>query len=175
MICPSCGEVNLPGADECHRCLFDLAPLDLPTGHDRIEVRLLHDLVWQLKPKPAITVQVNDELGYALQVLVEKGLGAVLVTDTTGALVGILTERDYLNKVVGVMPGFHQRRVAEVMTHSPETISPYDTLALALQKMDVGGYRHLPVVEDRIPVGVISVRNLLKYITRLCKEPGLTS
>jgi len=43
-----------------------------------------------------------------------------------------------------------------------------DTLALALQKMDVGGYRHLPVVDEGKPVGVISVRDMMRHLTRLC-------
>ena len=44
-----------------------------------------------------------------------------------------------------------------------------DTLAFALHKMDVGGYRHLPVLKDGKPTGVISVRDMLRHITRLCK------
>ena len=47
-----------------------------------------------------------------------------------------------------------------------------DKLAFALLKMDVGGYRHLPVVKDGKPAGVISVRDLLRHITRLCNEYG---
>jgi CBS domain-containing protein len=54
------------------------------------------------------------------------------------------------------------------MTRNPETVSLNDSLALALQKMDVGGYRHLPVVEDGKPVGVISVRDMMRHLTKLC-------
>jgi CBS domain-containing protein len=57
------------------------------------------------------------------------------------------------------------------MTRDPETVTPDDPIGLALQKMDVRGYRHLPVVEEGKPVGIISVRDVIKHITRLC-EPG---
>ena len=45
-----------------------------------------------------------------------------------------------------------------------------DTLAFALHKMDGGGYRHLPVLKDGQPLGMISVRDMLRHITRLCKD-----
>ena len=45
-----------------------------------------------------------------------------------------------------------------------------DTLAFALHKMDVGGYRHVPVVKGGQPLGMLSVRDMLRHITRLCKE-----
>jgi CBS domain-containing protein len=43
-------------------------------------------------------------------------------------------------------------------------------LALALSKMDAGGYRHLPVVEDGKPVGMISVRDILRHIIAVCPD-----
>jgi CBS domain-containing protein len=54
------------------------------------------------------------------------------------------------------------------MTRDPETVVATDTLAFALHKMDSGGYRHLPVLAEGRPVGVISVRDMLHHFTRLC-------
>ena len=105
----------------------------------------------------------------AIRVMGENNVGSVLVMEGD-LMVGILTERDFLTKVAG-QPGFENRPVGEFMTTKPETVSPLDPLAFAMQKMDTGGYRHLPVVgENDCPVGVISVRDVLKHITRLCKE-----
>ena len=56
------------------------------------------------------------------------------------------------------------------MTSQPETVTTSDTLDFVLHKMDVGGYRHLPVLNGERPAGVISVRDMLKHITRLCKD-----
>ena len=60
--------------------------------------------------------------------------------------------------------------VEPFMTPNPETVTAEDTLAFALHKMDIGGYRHLPVLTDDRPSGVISVRDLLRHFTRLCKD-----
>jgi CBS domain-containing protein len=73
-----------------------------------------------------------------------------------------------LTKVAGRVGPSEPRPVSEFMTRNPETVGPADTLAFALGKMDGGGYRHLPVLQDGKPVGVISVRNVLTYFTRMC-------
>ena len=69
-------------------------------------------------------------------------------------------------------PAFGCAFVAEFMTARLETVRETDTLAFALHKMDSGGYRHLPVLRDGQLTGMISVRDVLRHITRLCKPPG---
>lgn len=170
MYCPSCNHLNLPGADQCGKCQLDLATLDLPTAHDKVEASLMTDPVSVLNPRPPVTVPANATLGDAIRAMMDRGVGAVLVTAADGGLVGILTERDFLTKVAGEA-GFERLPVDRFMTVQPETVAAGDPLALALQRMDVGGYRHLPVVDGAIPVGVVSVRDVLRHITKLCKEP----
>ncbi len=169
MICPSCGYANLPGADECVKCQFALASVDLPTPGDKVEGSLMADTVAVLKPRPPVTVHETAPLGTAVGVMIATKVGAVLVTGADDSLVGILTERDFLAKVAG-QNGYEGLPVRQFMTSNPETVSPTDPLAFALRKMDVGGYRHLPVVEHGKPVGVISVRDVLRHITKLCKD-----
>ena len=60
--------------------------------------------------------------------------------------------------------------VSEFMTPNPEAVRPTDTLAFVLHKMDGGGYRHLPVAKDGRPLGMVSVRDMLRHITRLCSR-----
>jgi len=170
MLCPSCGHANVPGADECARCLFPLASIDAqPAGTDAVEASVLQDPVRTLKFRPPVTIPVDAKLGLALDRMVEHGVGALLVVDAGGRLVGILTERDYLRKVVGLLPDYAHQPLKDYMTVDPETVDPNDLLAVALQKMDVGGYRHLPVVEeDGRPIGLVSVRDVIRHITRLC-------
>ena len=171
MICPSCGHQNLPGADECARCMFGLMSLDRQLeAHDRVEVSVMTDSVRSLRPKEPVTISASALLGDALQLMVDKEIGALLVTDETKRLVGILTERDFLTKIVGLIGDYPHQPLKPLMTPNPETVGPEDTLALALHKMDVGGYRHLPVVENGKPIGIISVRDVIRHITRLCKD-----
>ena len=60
--------------------------------------------------------------------------------------------------------------VSQFMSDSVETVSIDDPLAFVLHKMDVGGYRHLPVVENGKPVDIVSVRDMLRYITKLARR-----
>src|SRR5690242_6126389 len=100
MICPLCGHRgNLPGADWCAWCQFDLAAVDRPAPSDRVEASLMAEPVAVLGPKPPVTVAADADLGRAVREMIGRKVGAVLVTDPAGCLVGILTERDFLTKV----------------------------------------------------------------------------
>src|SRR5436305_467094 len=143
MYCPACGHLNLPGNDVCERCLVSLAHVDGPVPHDRVERGLMTETVAGLCPREPVTVPADADLGRAARLMLEQKVGAVLVTDPAGGLVGILTERDFLCKVAG-QPGFEALPVRDFMTPNPETVAPTDPLAFALGRMDAGGYRHLP-------------------------------
>lgn len=169
MYCPACGHLNLPGNDVCEQCLVSLAHVDGPVPLDRVERGLMSVSVAGLSPREPVTVPVSTDLGQAIREMTDRKVGAVLVIDPAGELVGILTERDFLCKVAG-QPGFEALPIRDFMTPTPETVAPTDTLAFALGKMDAGGYRHLPVVADGKPVGVISVRDILRHVTRLCQD-----
>lgn len=87
-------------------------------------------------------------------------VGAVLVVRGE-QLVGIFTERDALNRVMAEGRDPAATRLAEVMTHDPKTVAADETLGYALLVMHEHGFRHLPVLEERRPVGVISARHAL--------------
>jgi len=101
-------------------------------------------------------------LGEALAVMRERRGEALLVVD--GArLLGILTERDVLRRVLGqnVDPS---RPVSDFMTAQPATLDAGATLVEALLAMEAGGYRNLPLVEDGQVVGLLRQHDLLDYI-----------
>lgn len=169
MLCPSCGSANLPGADSCARCELPLTTLDGPTPADHVEDSLMTHTISVLKPKPPVTISSESPIHDAVVIMMSHGVGALLVIDIHQSLVGILTERDFLTKIAG-HSDFDLRPVREFMTANPETVQLTDPLAFAVRKMDVGGYRHLPVVEKGVPVGVVSVRDVLKHVTKLCRD-----
>jgi|SRR5215211_2670976 len=91
--------------------------------------------------------------------MVEREVGAVLVLDGD-RLVGILTERDVLRAVArGIRD---DAVVADWMTTDPETIEPGESTRHAATLMMHGGFRHLPVTEDRAVVGIVSIRDLMR-------------
>jgi CBS domain-containing protein len=169
MICPNCGHDNLPGSEECTSCLQDLTQLDRPVAQDRVERSLMEDPVSVLRPRHPVTIGPTTSVREAIQTMLARDIGALLVVDRAGKLLGIFSERDLLIKVAGLEDS-SAIPVGEVMTPHPESVTADDTLAFALHKMDIGGYRHLPVVDGNIPTGMISVRDMLRHITRLCND-----
>jgi CBS domain-containing protein len=169
MICPNCGHDNLPGSEECAGCLQDLTQLDQPTAQNKVERSLMEDPVSALRPHEPVVVRPTTTVREAIQVMLARDIGAVLIVDADGRLVGVFSERDLLTKVAGIVDAFVDRPVQDFMTRNPETLTSTHTLAFALHKMDSGGYRHLPVISNGRPTGVISVRNMLRHFVRLCK------
>ena len=88
-------------------------------------------------------------------------IGAILVVDDQGRLAGLFTERDVLNRVVAQGLDPDSTRLTAVMTADLQTASPDKPLAHALHMMFEGGFRHVPVVEDGRPIGMVSARNAL--------------
>jgi len=86
--------------------------------------------------------------------------GALMIVEK-GALVGIFTERDALNKVLAEGLDPDKTKVSKVMTKNPQTVNGDMPFTHALQMMHEGCYRHLPVVEGTRPVGIISLRDAL--------------
>ena len=169
MICPTCNFDNLPGNDQCRRCQADLTQLDRPTAQDRFERSLMEETVATLRPRKAVTLPETARVGEAIQSMLACDIGAVLIVAADGRLVGIFSERDLLTKVASEAD-YAAKPVRQFMTPNPETVCETNTLAFVLHKLDGGGYRHLPVLRDGLPVGTISVRDMLRHMTRLCND-----
>jgi len=97
-------------------------------------------------------------------------VGAILILDGD-RIAGIFTERDLLNRVMAKRLDPDSTALADVMTPNPATIVPDKPLAHALVMMHEGGYRHVPVVEDGRPLGMVSARDALgQELTELENE-----
>src|SRR5262245_24407589 len=122
MICPTCEADNLPGSEHCWRCLSDLTQLDQPTARDRVERSLMEDPVSVLNPRPAVRVAPEATLRQVMDTMQAENVGAVVVVDAAGAMLGIFTERDLLVKVAGIVPDYADRPVRDFMTRKTETV-----------------------------------------------------
>ncbi|MGH8597969.1 MAG: CBS domain-containing protein [Gammaproteobacteria bacterium] len=96
----------------------------------------------------------------AAQLMQRNRIGAVLIMEGE-RLAGIFTERDALFRVIAAGRDPSATRVAEVMTRDPRTISPDRPFGHALHLMYEGEFRHVPVVENGRPLGMVSARDAL--------------
>ncbi len=130
-----------------------------------IDARLFAEPIKSLHRRAGrVTVPPGTTIGQAARIMKEYRVGCVLVEDA-GKLVGIFTERDILAKLVGT--GYDPATVAVdgVMTRNPETLTPDDPIAFALQRMSVGGFRHVPLVDSEGgSVGILSVKDIVDYL-----------
>lgn len=90
----------------------------------------------------------------------EQRVGSLMVVDGE-RLAGIFTERDALFRVLAESRNPQTTRLGEVMTVDPQTVHPDKPIGHALHMMYEGGFRHVPVVENGQPVGMISARDAL--------------
>jgi CBS domain-containing protein len=108
-----------------------------------------------------LAVAPEDTIGEAAQKMVENGVSSVVVSDF-GRLIGILTERDLTRAVAGRTHS-SEARVREWMTADPITVSASTPVEEAARTMLDQGFRHLPVVEDERPVGIVSIRDVARW------------
>jgi len=163
MKCPSCGQANLDGADMCEHCEQPLLFDSDSSATSMVEENLLHDPVIGIATAPPVIVSPNRPIGDVLELLVEHSIGCMIVADGDQA-VGIFSERDALMRIGAAVESLRDAPVERFMTAAPETLDADAPIAFALHMMNVGGYRHLPVVSDGRIVGVVSIRDILQYL-----------
>jgi CBS domain-containing protein len=164
-LCPLCGKQNIPGDDECAECGQPLNDSHLAPPSNEVERTLLGDRIQALVPKSPITVAPTAPVGEVLRLMVQHRIGCVLVAEGDRPL-GIFSERDALRKIGPNAADLAARPVSQFMTPNPQTLVADAKIAFAVQRMDVGGYRHLPIVDDRGElVGIISARDILRHLT----------
>jgi len=108
-----------------------------------------------------LAVEATASLTEAAAQMHARRVGAALVLDGE-RLLGILTERDVLRAVA--TGGVEGKPVSEWMTHHPETVEPDATAGHAAALMIHGGFRHLPVLEAGQPIGIVSIRDLVRVV-----------
>jgi CBS domain-containing protein len=165
VICAVCGFNNIQGEDECANCGADLRTVDIPSPSTALEDRLIRDHLDRVHGRDPILVAPETPVRTALRQMQDQRTNAVLVGDT-GGLQGIFTERDALLKVAGKpLDGLTLR---EVMTPDPVVLRPDDTIAVAIHKMAVGSFRHIPLVaQDGHVTGIVTAQDVMRHILAL--------
>jgi len=109
----------------------------------------------------AIAVSPDTPVVDALQIMAEKNIGSVLIMDG-GEYVGIMTERDYSRKVILKGKNSHDTKVAEIMSTDLPPVTPGDSVEHCMQLMTEKNIRYLPVFENEMLAGIISMSDVVK-------------
>ena len=132
---------------------------------------VLREPIRRLDPRGPLSLPARATVRDAIRLMREHRVGCVLVVDGE-RLTGILTERDLLLKLEEASL---TASIVDLMTPEPEVLSPDDPIAWALNKMSVGGFRHVPLVDHAgCPVGIISVKDVIDYLADVFADDVLT-
>jgi CBS domain-containing protein len=120
-----------------------------------------------IKARPATCLPPSASVARAAEAIRSNGAGCVLVIEGE-RLAGIFTERDFMNRVAMKGRPLEGTSLADVMTADPETLGPDDDIRFAINKMAVGGFRHVPIVDaGGAPIGVLLERDVVNHLTAL--------
>lgn len=166
LICPYCDAEVIEGADACELCGQTLTDLFIEVPASSVERALLKDEVTLLCTRPHGSVAPETPVAKVLGAMVDSSVGCLTVVDADGKLVGIFSERDAVLRIGPSAAEYANLPISRFMTANPTVVPDNAKIANALQLMDVGGYRHLPVLDDDgRPVKMISIRDILAYLT----------
>ncbi len=118
-------------------------------------------VLWSISPERSVLEAIHE--------MSDKEVGALLVI-CEGALVGIVSERDYARKVILLGRSSKNTRVEEIMTRDVVSVSPTQTLDECMALMTKHRIRHLPVMRDGQLVGVVSIGDVVKWIISAQQE-----
>jgi len=121
------------------------------------------------KGKQVYSILSTNTVYEALTVMSEKNIGAILIIENT-VLKGVLSERDYARKIVLKAKSSKKAFVHEIMETDVVTVSPGDNLEYCMELMNTRRVRHLPVLENQIVIGIVSISDVVKAIIDMQKD-----
>ena len=114
------------------------------------------------KGTEVVSVSPDDKVLAVARVLTERGIGAALVRDAAGGLLGIISERDIVRGMANQGQGTTQLPTEKLMTRDLVTVTPHTSVPEAMELMTRKRVRHLPVLENGQLVGLVSIGDLVK-------------
>lgn len=174
MRCPSCSHENISGEDRCAQCLHTLHHVRLPKKkEDTIKDAMMSAPISELITGEDLLVAApSDRIDKVVKIFQDQNKNCVVVYQNQ-KLVGILSNRDLLWKVAGQYKDLSKVTVEDVMTPNPEYVKPDDPIAFVVNKMAMGGFRHVPVTDDDgKPVSIILIKDVLAYLANRKHRPS---
>ena len=110
-----------------------------------------------------VTIEPNTNVLAAAKLLAERRIGALVVTGPDHRVVGIVSERDIVQRLAERGPAALELPLTDVMTRKVMICNPADTISSVMERMTEGKFRHLPVVEQGRLTGIVSIGDVVKH------------
>ncbi len=115
------------------------------------------------KGEAIVSIQPTARIADITALMSQKRIGAVVVLDARGQLVGIVSERDIARGLAEHGATLLDMNASQIMTRDIVTCSPDDGIDRLMRKMTTGRFRHLPVMEKATLVGIVSIGDIVKH------------
>jgi CBS domain-containing protein len=115
------------------------------------------------KGRDVVTIDPNVSLSAAVQLLAEKRIGAVVIVGADRRIVGILSERDIVRALAAQGPKALDEPVSAAMTRQVSTCHERESIASIMERMTLGKFRHVPVVDQGRLAGIVSIGDVVKH------------
>ena len=125
--------------------------------------------ILEAKPSGAVTILPEASVIEALRLMAEKNIGSVIVMQG-GKYLGIFTERDYSRKVVLEGKNSSATKVSEIMSTGLPKLKPHDSIELCMELMNNRNIRYLPVFDDGILCGIVSISDVIRQLLLVQQE-----
>ena len=126
--------------------------------------------IHELDLPKAVCLEESSCIAEALTIMQEKRIGSIIITKNK-KLSGIVTERDVLLKVAGLPIDLQSESVKSIMTENPTCLQHIDMIAYVMNNMHVGGFRHVPIVDDNyVPMAMVSIKDVMSFILEYFPE-----
>lgn len=126
------------------------------------------DYVKGVMSAPVVHVSPDATVAQAIRTMIDHDIGSVVIAEGASAM-GVFTERDLSRRILND-PGLLDRKVSEVMSSPVTSVGPDDEVVFVFQLMTEKGIRRLPVVQDEQLVGIVTERDLLRWVDAVAKE-----
>ena len=130
----------------------------------------LEDFLKLNKNRKIWTISKDQSVRRALIIMSEKNISSIIIVDNNDFPIGIFSERDYARKIILKGKSSKDTLLDEVMTKELITVSRDYKIEQCMETMNEKGIRHLPVLENKKIVGIISIRDVLKIMMKEQKE-----
>ncbi len=130
----------------------------------------IEDFLKQNKDRKIWTISKDQSVRQALTLMSEKNIGAIIIVDSNDFPIGIFSERDYARKIVLKGKSSKDTLLDEVMTKELITITKDHKIDQCMEIMTEKKIRHLPILEDKKIVGIISIGDVLKIMIKEQKD-----